>query len=127
METPKKYQIAVDDFPADQPINFIDGWGGMAVAVNQMPAGSDLTPLLEGLKNNRCQVPHWGYILAGKLRVSYEDGTETTLCAGDLFYMPPGHTGFVEEDLKILDFSPQEGFAKVAKHIIGKIEALSGE
>ena len=125
MDTPKKYHISVDDFPTDKPINFIEGWGGMSIAVNQMPAGTDLSPLLEGLKNNCCQVPHWGYILKGKLRMKYEDGTENVLQEGDVFYMPPGHTGVVEEDLKLLDFSPQEAFAEVASHIIGKIEAMS--
>lgn len=119
-ETAKNH-IAIDEFPADGVINYIDGWGDMAVAVNEMPAGSDLGPLLEGLKNNSCQVPHWGYIMKGKLKLTYDDGHEQVLQAGELFYMPPGHVGVVEEDLKIMDFSPEKGFRKVAAHIEKKL------
>jgi len=28
------------------------------------------------------------------------------LCAGDLYYLPPGHIGVVEEDLECMEFSP---------------------
>ena len=115
------YKIALDDFPSDMVINHIEGWGDMTVAVNEMPAGSDLGPLLVGLKNNSCQVPHWGYIIKGTLRMTYDDGRQETLNAGDLFYMPPGHVGVVEEDLKLMDFSPQKGMRKVIAHIEKKI------
>ncbi|MCB0687285.1 MAG: hypothetical protein KDC53_12200 [Saprospiraceae bacterium] len=113
--------IAMHDFPKDMVINHIEGWGGMTVAVNEMPAGSDLGPLLEGLKNNSCQVPHWGYMIAGVLKLTYDDGREETLKAGDLFYMPPGHVGVVMEDIKIMDFSPQKGMHDVIKHIEYKL------
>ena len=36
----------------------ISGWGGMTASFNEMPAGTDITPLLTGLKNDRCQCPH---------------------------------------------------------------------
>ncbi|MCB0665054.1 MAG: hypothetical protein KDC80_04495 [Saprospiraceae bacterium] len=113
----KGYHITLEDFPSDMVINHIEGWGGMTVAVNEMPAGSDLGPLLVGLKNNSCQVPHWGYIIKGVLKMKYDDGREEILNAGELFYMPPGHVGVVEEDLKLMDFSPQKGMRKVISHI----------
>ncbi|MBK8506085.1 MAG: hypothetical protein IPL46_30140 [Saprospiraceae bacterium] len=117
----KGFHIALDDFPSNMVINHIEGWGGMTVAVNEMPAGSDLGPLLAGLKNNSCQVPHWGYIIKGVLRMKYDNGREDLLKAGELFYMPPGHVGVVEEDLKLMDFSPQEGMKEVIAHIEKKI------
>ena len=43
----------------------IHGWGGMTVDMNAAPAGTDFTPLLEGLENDHCQVPHWGYVIEG--------------------------------------------------------------
>lgn len=123
IEEPKGegFHIALEDFPSDMVINYIEGWGGMTVAVNEMPAGSDLGPLLKGLRNNSCQVPHWGYIIMGVLRMKYDDGREEILKAGELFYMPPGHVGMVVEDLKIMDFSPQEGMKEVITHIEKKI------
>lgn len=114
--------IAIDQFPKTSAINYLDGWGDMAVAVNELPKGTDLGPLLTGLKNNRCQVPHWGYIIKGALRVKYSDDSEVLLKAGDLFYMPPGHTGVVEEDLKLMDFSPGKEMKELVKHIEQKLK-----
>lgn len=119
--TNKNPHISLDNFPSDKPLNFIEGWGGMTVAVNEMPAGTDFKPLLEGLKNDSCQVPHWGYILMGVLRLTYDDGTEVILKEGDVFYMPPGHVAVVEEDLKLMDFSPEKGFSDLMKHLEAKM------
>jgi hypothetical protein len=52
--------------------------------------GHSLAPLLRGLPGDSCQCPHWGYLLAGKITVSYAD-REETYQAGDAFYMTPGH------------------------------------
>ena len=117
----KPQQISIDKFPKNMVINHLDGWGAMTVAVNELPAGTDLSPLLMGLKNNSCQVPHWGYIIKGKMRLIYDDGTEVVLKAGDLFYMPPGHKGNVVEDLKLLDFSPEREMKDLIKHIEQKV------
>jgi mannose-6-phosphate isomerase-like protein (cupin superfamily) len=117
--------ISVDSFPTDKMVNYLEGWGGMAIAVNSMPAGSDLAPLLMGLKNNSCQVPHWGYILQGKLRLVYDNGEEVVLKAGDLFYMPPGHKASVLEDLKLFDFSPQEEFKDLVVHLEEKAAEMT--
>ena len=117
----KPQQISIDKFPKNMVINHIDGWGTMTVAVNELPAGTDLSPLLMGLKNNSCQVPHWGYIVKGKMRLIYDDGTEVVLKAGDLFYMPPEHKGNVVEDLKLLDFSPEKEMKDLIKHIEQKV------
>jgi hypothetical protein len=38
----------------------LQGWGGMTVAFNEFPEGSDISPLLQGLKNNSCQCPPIG-------------------------------------------------------------------
>ncbi len=117
--------IAIEDFPTGMAINHVEGWGGMTVAVNEAPAGTDFSPLLEGLKNNSCQVPHWGYIIKGALRLQYDDGKVEVLKAGDVFYMPPGHVANVEEDLKLMDFSPQKEFKKMVVHIEKKIAESS--
>ena len=109
--------ISIQNFPTNMMINHLADWGGMAVAVNSIPAGADFAPLLVGLKNNSCQVPHWGYILQGALRLQYDDGKEVILKAGDLFYMSPGHKARVDEDLKLLDFSPQDEFIEVVAHL----------
>jgi hypothetical protein len=57
-----------------------------------MPAGTDDRPLFEGLSDDRCPAaPHWGYAIKGQIRVIYAH-REEVLRAGDLYYLPSGHT-----------------------------------
>jgi AraC-like ligand binding domain len=79
-------------------------WGDLRSLLISLPAGTDLSPLLHGLPNNLCPCPHWGYVIKGQMRVSYADSHEV-IRAGDLFYLPPGHTGLVEEDFECIEFS----------------------
>ena len=103
----------------------LPGLGGMTVAFNEIPAGTDFSPLLQGLKNDSCHCPHWGYVVEGELRIKYDDGTEENLATGDVFYLPPGHTAIVEKDLKFLDFSPEKELNEVMSHIAKKMAELS--
>ena len=80
-------------------------WGELRATFVSIPAGSDITPLLEGLPNNRCPCPHWGYVLKGQMLVTH-DGGEESIRAGEIFYIPPGHTMFVDEDVEYVEFSP---------------------
>jgi hypothetical protein len=68
----------------------------------------DATPLLRGLPDDRCQCPHWGYVLQGGLTFRYAD-REEVFTAGDAFYTPPGHVP-VQHDpgTEILLFSPAD-------------------
>src|SRR6186997_2129278 len=50
----------------------------------------DHAPLLKGLPDDRCQCPHWGYVLKGRMTFRYAD-REEVFEAGDAFYAPPGH------------------------------------
>src|SRR3989337_4184245 len=109
--------ISIDSFPTNKMVNYLEGWGGMTVAVNSLPAGTDFAPMLIGLKNNSCQVPHWGYIVKGVMRLQYDNGKVVILKAGDLFYMAPGHKAKVEEDLKLLDFNPENEFKELVSHL----------
>ena len=101
------------------------GWGGMTVAFNEIPAGTDLSPLLQGLKNNSCQCPHWGYVLEGEITMKYDDGVEEKLQEGDVFYMQPGHTATVGKNLRLIDFSPERELNEVMSHIAKKMAEFS--
>ena len=113
----KKEDIPVTMEAPGTVMRGLPGWGGMTVAFNEMPAGTDISPLLQGLKNNSCQCPYWGYVLEGELLMKYDDGKEDLLCKGDVFYLPPGHTGIVLENIKFVDFSPTKEFNEVMDHI----------
>ncbi len=89
----------------------------MVATVQRYAKGTDFTPLLKGLQNDRCQAPHWGYLLKGVFHIQYADGGEDVLRAGDLYYLPAGHTGWVEEDVETVEFSPAVEMDETISHI----------
>ena len=82
-------------------------WDEMRVAIVSVPAGTDFGPLLKGQPNDRCPCPHWGYVLKGRLKIQSEVGEEI-LRAGDVYYLPAGHTGVAVEDTEFLEVSPPD-------------------
>lgn len=92
-------------------------WGSMVATVQQYAKGTDFTPLLKGLQHDRCQAPHWGYMLKGIFHIQYADGHEDVLRAGDLYYLPAGHTGWVEEDVETVEFSPAAEMDETLSHV----------
>lgn len=68
----------------------------------------DATPLLRGLPGDRCQCPHWGYVIKGKMTMRFADHEETYE-AGEAYYVPPGHTPIRHEPgTEVVQFSPAE-------------------
>jgi hypothetical protein len=125
-------RIAKNDIPtridvpgavARQKTNFGDatGYGTISGEYFSLGAGTDISPLLHGLKDNLCQSPHWGYVLHGELTVTYTDGKQETINGGDLFFWPPGHTVKVGADAEVVLFSPQHEHSKVIDHMLRKM------
>jgi hypothetical protein len=67
----------------------------------------DGTPMLKGLPDDRCQCPHWGYVVKGKLTFRFADRDEVFM-PGDAFYLPPGHIPLAEAGSEYVQFSPTE-------------------
>ncbi len=101
------------------------GLGGMTVGFHQIPAGTDFTPLFKGLPTDSCHCPHWGYIFEGAIRIIYDDGSEEVSRAGDIVYWPAGHTAIVEEDVLLMDFSPEKELGEVMANVNKRMEELS--
>ena len=97
------------------------GWGEMTSAYMGYPAGLDFGPLLEGLEGDLCQCPHWGYVIDGRIRVRYADGTEEAVSTGEIYYWPSGHTIVVEEAVRMVEFSPHDEMSQVVAHVVGKL------
>jgi hypothetical protein len=91
----------------------------------QLPAGADFTPLLKGLPGDLCQCPHWGYVLSGSIRIRYADGTEELNSAGDVYYWPARHTGWTENGVTFLEFSPTEQIQPVLAHLAAQMESAA--
>jgi hypothetical protein len=71
----------------------------------------DATPLYKGLPDDRCQCPHWGYVLSGAVTFRYADGEEE-IEAGEAFYIPPGHVPVKHRPgTEFVMFSPTEELA----------------
>lgn len=87
-------------------------WGGMHLGIEIYKEKVDLAPLLKGLPEDRCQSPHWGYMVRGSMSVKYKD-KEEVVKAGDAYYLPPGHIAVVEADSEMVEFSPKEEYKKV--------------
>ena len=69
--------------------------GGSTIEFTSFREDADATPFFEGLPDGRCQSPHWGYVLQGRVTFSYADHDEVYE-AGDAYYAPPGHIPVVD-------------------------------
>jgi hypothetical protein len=83
-----------------------DQLDGYTVGFTTFRESMDGTPLVKGLPDDRCQCPHWGYVVSGAMTFAYAN-REETYAAGDAFYAPPGHVPVRNEPgTEILMFSP---------------------
>ena len=80
---------------------------GYTVSFETFPETADGAPVFRGLPGDRCQCPHWGIVLSGRLTLRYAD-REETYNAGDAYYAPPGHTPAAAAGTETVDFSPTE-------------------
>jgi hypothetical protein len=85
----------------------------------------DATPLLKGLPDDRCQCPHWGYVLKGRITYRFADHEEV-FQAGDAFYLPPGHVPVVDAGSEFVQFSPSEELAIVTTAMMKNMQAMQG-
>jgi hypothetical protein len=88
-----------------------------------LSAGIDTTPLFQGLDDDLCQCPHWGFVVSGQLTTTDAEGMQETVRADDLFYWPPGHNVKVDSDAEIVMFSPEREHSHVIEHMIEKVKA----
>ena len=86
-----------------------------------LPAGTDFRPLLAGLPGDRCSCPHYGYVLEGSITVEYADGTRETTSAGEVYYWPGGHTGWTDDGVVFLEWSPTAEIQPVLEHIANQL------
>jgi hypothetical protein len=82
--------------------------GDMAFLRATLPAGSDFTPALEAAGGpNRCEIPHWMFVISGALQVRHNDGRLDIGQAGDFIYAEPGHTALCEVETEFIEVSPR--------------------
>jgi mannose-6-phosphate isomerase-like protein (cupin superfamily) len=79
--------------------------GDYTIAFETYTEDADLSGFFDGLPNNQCQCPHWGYVTKGKVAFHYGDHSEI-IEAGHAYYIPPGHTPQIFSGTEVVEFSP---------------------
>jgi hypothetical protein len=103
-----------------------DQLDGYSVSFVEFREDIDATPLLKGLPDDRCQCPHWGYVLGGRVTFTYADHEEI-FEAGDAFYTPPGHIPVKHEPgTELLMFSPADELRKTDEVMMRNMQAMQG-
>jgi hypothetical protein len=92
--------------------------GGYTIGFETYREDADATPLFKGLPDDRCQSPHWGYVVAGTITFHYADGEEVYE-AGDAYYVPPGHAPVIAAGTELVEFSPTEQYARTME-VLGR-------
>jgi len=78
---------------------------GYTIGFERYTEHADMAPLFVGLPEDRCQSPHWGYVVKGKL-VYHTAGGDIEVIDGEAYYVGPGHTPEIFPDTEIVEFSP---------------------
>ncbi|MGB9377740.1 MAG: cupin domain-containing protein [Mycobacteriales bacterium] len=99
--------------------------GDYTVSFDSFPVDADATEAFRGLPDDRCQCPHWGVVIAGRLVMRYADHDETYE-AGDAYYAPPGHVPVVTAGTETLDFSPSKELAETMAVLDANLAAMAG-
>ena len=99
--------------------------GGTTVTFYRLPAGVDARPILEGLPGDSCHCRHWGYVIAGRLRIHTTTGPHDVE-AGQGFYVEPGHAPETLEDTEMFEVSPTEQSVEVWGHLRSRFKARLG-
>jgi hypothetical protein len=98
----------------------LDGYTAEFVSIRQ---GHSLAPMLKGLPGDSCQCPHWGYLFAGNLTVTYADHEEVYQ-AGDVYYMSPGHVPAAATGSEFIQFSPTDELAVTLTAMQANVQAM---
>jgi hypothetical protein len=98
---------------------------GYTVEFVSFAADADLDGPLQALPGGSCQCPHWGYVIAGRMRFVFAD-REEVYEAGDAFYTPSGHRPYVDAGTELLQFSPTEELAVLERAIAEWMSAQQG-
>ena len=97
---------------------------GYTVEFTSFHEDADGTPVFQGLPDDRCQSPHWGYVLSGALTFRYADRNETYE-AGDAYYAEPGHVPVVTAGTEVVEFSPTEEYRRTLEVVGANLAALA--
>ncbi|MET9614826.1 hypothetical protein [Kitasatospora indigofera] len=100
--------LAVDEPVIEGRYAELDGY---TVGFETHKADLDPAPLFAGLPQDRCQSPHFGLVLTGKVVYRYPDHDEV-FRAGDAYHATPGHLPLLFAGTELVEFSPTEALER---------------
>jgi hypothetical protein len=95
---------------------------GFTLGFEEYGADLDVAPFFVGLPDDRCQCPHWGYVLRGQIGYRTAAGEETFV-AGDAYYVGPGHTPVLYAGAAVVEFSPTDELARTMEVVTRNMAA----
>jgi hypothetical protein len=96
---------------------------GYTVGFESYTADADMAPLFKGLPDDRCQCPHWGVVLKGKLVYHYTDGDDV-IEGGQAYYASPGHTPEIFAGTEVVEFSPTDELSQTLEVVERNMQAM---
>jgi hypothetical protein len=99
--------------------------GRMEIGATWVTRPVDTTELYKGLPGDTCPCDHYGYVFSGSFRVRYLDGSEETVEAGNVYYIPKGHFFIYDEPCHHLEINPHEELQQLMQHFNIKLEAAA--
>ena len=97
--------------------------GGYTVGFETFREDADATPLFRGLPDDRCQSPHWGYVIGGRIVFKFA-GREEVYETGDAYYAPPGHIPVIDAGTEVVEFSPSGAYEETMKVVVQNLQAM---
>jgi hypothetical protein len=98
---------------------------GTTVGFERYDRDADPAALFRGLPDDRCQCPHWGVVLKGKLIYDEADGSRTEIGAGEAYAVGPGHLPVLTAGTEIIEFSPTAELAKTIEVVMRNVEVAN--
>ena len=95
---------------------------GYTIGFERYSDHSDMAPLFVGLPDDRCQSPHWGYVVKGKLVYHTPQG-DVEVTDGEAYYVGPGHTPEIFPDTEVVEFSPTAELQATMEVVTKNMEA----
>ena len=95
---------------------------GYTVGFETYTADADISELFKGLPDDRCQCPHWGTVLKGKLIYKYAD-SEDVITTGEAYYAKPGHTPMIFAGTEVVEFSPTDKLKETMEVVMKNVQA----
>ena len=100
--------------------------GGYTVAFETYTEDADMAPMFVGLPDDRCQCPHWGFVLQGRVTYHYADSSET-IEAGEAYFAPAGHTPELHAGTELVEFSPSADLERTLEVVMRNVETAQAQ